>query len=223
MKISSKGLELIKQFEGCRLTAYRCPAGVLTIGYGHTGSDVKEGMKISQKKAEELLKKDLAKFEKHVLTYDKKYNWNQNQFDAMVSFAYNIGSIHQLTNNGTRTIEQISTKITAYNKAGGNVLEGLTRRRAEEKKLFDTPVETKATTKATTKAKTTTKTTSKTLKKGVKVKIKKGAKDANTKGTYAKWVYETTYLVHSISGSYVIFGNGTTVVGKTKKANVTIV
>lgn len=219
MKISSKGLELIKQFEGCRLTAYRCPAGVLTIGYGHTGSDVKEGMTITQKKAETLLKKDLAKFEKHVLTYNKKYNWNQNQFDAMVSFAYNVGSIRQLTNNGTRTIEQISAKITAYNKAGASVLAGLVRRRAEEKKLFDTPVETKT----TTKEKTTTKATSKTLKKGAKIKIKKGARDANTKGTYASWVYETTYQVHSISGSYVIFGNGTTIVGKTKKTNVTIV
>ena len=219
MKTSSKGLELIKKYEGCRLTAYRCPAGVLTIGYGHTGPDVKEGMTITQKKAETLLKKDLAKFEKHVLTYKKKYNWNQNQFDAMVSFAYNVGSLYQLTNNGERTIEQISAKITAYNKAAGKVLEGLARRRAEEKKLFDTPVETKT----TTKEKTTTKTTSKTLKKGVKIKIKKGAKDANTKGAYASWVYETTYQVHSISGSYVIFGNGVTIVGKTKKTNVTIV
>ena len=219
MKTSSKGLELIKKFEGCRLTAYKCPAGVLTIGYGHTGSDVKEGMKISQKKAETLLKKDLEKFEKHVSTYEKKYNWNQNQFDAMVSFAYNVGSIYQLTNNGTRTIEQISAKITAYNKAAGKVLEGLVRRRAEEKKLFDTPVKSvKETTKTTPKV-----PTSKALKKGTKIKIKKGAKDANTKGTYATWVYETKYQVHSISGSYVIFGNGTTIVGKTKKTNVTIV
>ena len=140
MKISNNGLNLIKEFEGCRLTAYRCPAGRLTIGFGHTGNDVKVNMKISQKRANELLKKDVEKFEKIVTKYYSKYNWNQNQFDALVSFAYNIGSIDQLTNNGKRTIADISAKITAYNKdINGCVLNGLARRRKAEKKLFDTP------------------------------------------------------------------------------------
>lgn len=135
MKTSSRGINLIKQFEGCHLKAYKCPAGVWTIGYGHT-SGVKEGQVITQKKADEYLLKDLAKFEKHVTSYDKIYNWNQNQFDAMVSFAFNIGSISQLTANGTRTIGQISSKILAYNKAAGTELAGLTRRRKAEQKLF---------------------------------------------------------------------------------------
>lgn len=139
MKTNLAGLNLIKSFEGCRLTAYKCPAGIWTIGYGHTG-DVSEGMKITQAQADELLKKDLAKFEKKVAKYDSKYHWNQNQFDAMVSFAFNIGSIDQLTAKGTRSIEQIAEKITAYNKAGGKVLTGLTRRRKAEKELFCKPV-----------------------------------------------------------------------------------
>lgn len=138
MKTSNKGIELIKKFEGCRLTAYRCPAGVLTIGYGHTGSDVKAGMTISQSRAVELLKSDLARFENNVAKYNSKYKWNQNQYDALVSFAYNIGSIDQLTANGTRSIKEISNAILKYNKAGGKELAGLTSRRKEEKKLFDT-------------------------------------------------------------------------------------
>lgn len=144
MKISSKGLNIIKKFEGCRLTAYRCSAGVLTIGYGHTGSDVKSGMKITGAEATALLKKDVERFERHVEGYMDVYNFNQNQFDALVSFAFNIGNIDQLTANGKRSIKEISAKITAYNKAGGAVLEGLVKRRAEEKKLFDTPVKSSA-------------------------------------------------------------------------------
>ena len=135
MKASSKGINLIKEYEGCRLKAYKCPAGVWTIGYGHT-SGVKEGQVITLEKALSLLKDDLKKYEKHVESFRKKYNWNQNQFDAMVSFAFNIGSINQLTANGTRSIEQISSKILAYNKAAGKELTGLTRRRQAEQKLF---------------------------------------------------------------------------------------
>lgn len=139
MKISQRGIDLIKEFEGCRLTAYKDAVGVWTIGYGHT-KNVKQGMKITQEQAEELLKKDLAEYEAKVEKYDK-YNWNQNQFDALVSFAYNIGSIDQLTANGRRAIKTISEKIPEYNKAGGKTLEGLVRRRKAEKKLFDEPVE----------------------------------------------------------------------------------
>lgn len=139
MKISQRGIDLIKEFEGCRLTAYKDAVGVWTIAYGHT-KNVKQGMKITQEQAEELLKKDLVEYEAKVEKYNK-YNWNQNQFDALVSFAYNIGSIDQLTSNGRRAIKTISEKILEYNKAGGKTLEGLVRRRKAEKKLFDEPVE----------------------------------------------------------------------------------
>lgn len=153
MKISDKGLAIIQKYEGCRLKTYLCPAGVLTIGYGHTGSDVKSGMTITKAKALKLLKKDISRFEKAVSKYDSVYHWNQNQFDALVSFAFNIGSIDQLTNNGKRSISEISSKITAYDKANGKVLAGLTKRRAEEKKLFDTKI---STTKKTSKKSITT-------------------------------------------------------------------
>lgn len=138
MKTSKKGITLIQKFEGCVLKAYTCPAGVWTIGYGHTGTvdgkPICEGMKITKAKATELLQEDLEKFEKKVCTYN--YKWSQNEFDAMVSFAYNVGSISQLTANGTRTKEVIAEKIMLYNKASGKVLDGLTRRRKAEQALF---------------------------------------------------------------------------------------
>jgi len=140
MEISKNGLDLIKKFEGCELTAYRCPAGVLTIGYGHTGADVKEGQKITQKKADALLKSDLARFEKCVSKYNWKYHFNQNEFDALVSFAYNIGNVDGLTKNGKRSRGQIADSIVKYNKAGGKVLNGLVKRRKAEQALFLTPV-----------------------------------------------------------------------------------
>lgn len=141
MEIGQAGIDLIKQYEGCRLTAYKCPAGVWTIGYGHTGSDVKDGLTITPVKAEQLLKADLAKFEKHVQNFDSKYHWNQNEFDALVSFAFNVGSINQLTANKTRTKAQIAQAMLLYNKAAGKVLPGLTKRRQAERQLFLTPVQ----------------------------------------------------------------------------------
>lgn len=141
MQTGQAGIDLIKQHEGCRLTAYKCPAGVWTIGYGHTGSDVKEGLTITPVKAEQLLKADLAKFEKHVQNFDSKYHWNQNEFDALVSFAFNVGSINQLTANKTRTKAQIAQAMLLYNKANGKVLPGLTKRRQAERQLFLTPVQ----------------------------------------------------------------------------------
>ncbi len=217
MKTTERGINLIKEFEGCRLEAYKCPAGVWTIGYGHTGG-VKEGQVITKEKATNLLKDDLKRFEDHVESFRKKYNWNQNQFDAMVSFAYNIGSINQLTANGTRTIQQISGKITAYNKAAGKVLKGLERRRAAEKALFDTPAEPDP--KASPKKKKSKVSKKKVLEVGSKVKIKTGAKDANTKGKYASFVYKNVYSVISIKDNYVVFGLQGVVTGKTKKDNV---
>lgn len=132
---SQNGINLIKKFEGCRLTAYKDAVGVLTIGYGTT-SGVYSGMTITLAQAENLLKNDLVKFEAKVNKYNAKYNWTQNQFDAMVTFAYNVGSIDQLTANGTRDINTIASKILEYNKAGGKVLAGLTSRRKAERELF---------------------------------------------------------------------------------------
>ncbi len=135
MKTSSKGINLIKQFEGCQLTAYKCPAGVWTIGYGHT-SGVKSGQTITKAQAEQYLLQDIVKFENHVNGYNSKYSWNQNQFDAMVSFAFNIGNIDQLTANGTRSITDIAEKMLLYVKANGVQLAGLVKRREAEQKLF---------------------------------------------------------------------------------------
>lgn len=141
LTISKNGLAIIKKYEGCKLTAYKCPAGVWTIGYGHTAG-VEKGMVITQAKADAYLKADCAKFEKAVNKYYSKYKFNQNQFDALVSFTYNCGAgnLNKLLNNGERSISEISTKITAYNKASGKVLNGLVKRRAEEKALFDKKV-----------------------------------------------------------------------------------
>lgn len=142
MKTSQNGIELIKKFEGCKLTAYRDAVGVLTIGYGHTGN-VKEGQKITKKKAEELLIKDLEKFETGVnLLILAKYRFNQNEFDALVSFAYNLGlgNLKKLTKNGKRNKGQIADAIPLYNKAGGKVLSGLVKRRKAERDLFCTPI-----------------------------------------------------------------------------------
>ena len=136
-KINKSGLNLIKKYEGCKLTSYICPAGVLTIGYGHTGKDVKPNQTITKKKAISLLKKDLARFERHVQSYNYIYEWTDNEFSALVSFAFNIGNIDQLTAYGTRTRSQIRSAMVKYVKANGKTLQGLVKRRKAELKLFN--------------------------------------------------------------------------------------
>jgi GH24 family phage-related lysozyme (muramidase) len=133
MHISDRGISLIKKYEGCRLSAYKCAAGVPTIGYGHTAG-VKMGDKITQAQAEQMLKSDLVVYENHVKSL--KRNFNQNEFDALVSFCYNcgIGCLKTLCKN--RTNAQIAEALLLYNKANGKVLEGLNRRRKEERDLF---------------------------------------------------------------------------------------
>lgn len=146
MHISDKGLKLIKEFEGCYLEAYTDPVNIWTIGYGVTNDDkavtgttIREGLRISQATADKWLEDVLRKiYEPKVMKYDSKYHWNQNQFDALVSFAYNIGSIDQLTANGTRSIGTIASKILEYDGAKGRKLAGLTRRRKAEHDLFIT-------------------------------------------------------------------------------------
>lgn len=136
MHINNEGLTIIKESEGLRLKAYKCSAGVWTIGYGHTGKDVKEGMVITEEKATELLRKDIERFERNVSHYDKLYNFTSNEFSALVSFAYNIGSIAGLTKAGTRSKEQIANKMLEYCYANGKKLKGLYTRRQKERRLF---------------------------------------------------------------------------------------
>ena len=142
--VSKTGINLIKEFEGCRLTAYKDSVGVVTIGYGTTNADksitgttITMGMKITQATADKWLEKSLnKKYAKLVDKYNSIYKWTQNQFDALVSFAYNIGNIDQLTVKGTRTKAQIAEKMTEYCYAEGKVNEGLLKRRQAEKTLF---------------------------------------------------------------------------------------
>ena len=135
MKTSDRGIELIKEFEKLVLESYRCPGGVWTIGWGHT-KGVKQGQKIGISQAISFLNADVADAEKQVKKYDPIYNFNQNEFDAMVSFAFNLGGIGQLTNNGKRTKHEISEKLMSYNKSDGVILGGLVRRRRMERELF---------------------------------------------------------------------------------------
>ncbi len=141
LAISNNGLALIKRFESCRLTAYQDSVGIWTIGYGHT-ANVSEGQTITQAQADAYLLSDCINAEKSVNSYHGKYHWNQNQFDALVSFVFNCGSgnLKTLLHNGQRTISEISAKITSYNKAGGKVVQGLVNRRKAEKELFDKPI-----------------------------------------------------------------------------------
>ena len=139
MRTSQKGIDLIKKFEGCRLEAYRCPAGVWTIGYGHT-KGVMDGQKITQTQAEEFLREDLKVYEKAVESC-VKVPLSQNQFDALVSFCYNCGgealrtsTLLRLLNDGKYS--DAGKQFLRWNKAGGKVLVGLTRRREEERGMF---------------------------------------------------------------------------------------
>lgn len=140
MKMSERGLELIKHFEGLKLEAYKCPAGIWTIGYGTT-KGIASGMKITKEKAEELLKLDVEKFEKSVLKL-VKVDLNQSQFDALVSFAYNLGegnlsssTLLKMLNN--KDYYGASQEFIRWNKANKKVLAGLTRRRESERNLFN--------------------------------------------------------------------------------------
>lgn len=140
MKISHLGIELIKKFEGCKLTAYLCPAGILTIGYGHTKA-VQKGQVITQSQAEELLKQDLKIYEDAVKR-NIKVNISQSMFDALVSFTYNLGEGNLRSSTLLRLLNSkdyygASQEFVRWNKAGGKVLAGLTKRRESERNLFN--------------------------------------------------------------------------------------
>lgn len=145
MKTNAAGLELICRNEGCKLTAYRCPAGVLTIGYGHTGPDVVRGLEISQDKADRLLADRLEReFEPGVLKLlDGGAPTTENQFSALVSLAYNIGlgglrRSTVLRKHREGDYEAAAEAFAMWNQGGGRVLAGLVRRRKEEADLYST-------------------------------------------------------------------------------------
>ncbi len=138
-KTSLKGLALIKKWEGLRTNAYLCPANVWTVGYGHTRT-ARKGLIISHEEAEELLQEDLKRFEQAVVRL-VTVQLNQNQFDALVSFTFNVG-INALT--GSTLLSLLNRKnylgaaeqFLRWIRAGKNVLPGLVKRRREEYELF---------------------------------------------------------------------------------------
>lgn len=142
-QINNAGLELIEKFEGCSLTAYYDPVGVLTIGFGHTGPDVFDGETISQTQADNLLQNDLERFEKGVNDLVAR-DLTPNQFAALVSFAYNLGigalqssTLLRMVNEGN--FSGAAAQFGRWVFAGGQELEGLVARRQAEARLFQTP------------------------------------------------------------------------------------
>ncbi|MCK6950537.1 lysozyme [Enterobacter roggenkampii] len=144
MQTSDKGIALIKQFEGCKLTAYQDSVGIWTIGYGWTqpvdGKPIRAGMTIKQETAERLLKTGLVSYESDVSRL-VKVGVTQGQFDALVSFTYNLGALSLSTSTLLRKLNAgdyagAADEFLRWNKAGGKVLNGLTRRREAERALF---------------------------------------------------------------------------------------
>lgn len=136
MKTGNAGLDLIMRYEGCRLTAYK-PVKTekyWTIGYGHYGAEVTQGMRITHAQAIRLLQNDIKRFERAVNNLDR--TWTQNEYDALVSFAFNCGeaNLYRLVYN--RTHKEIADSFLLYNKAGGKILKGLVKRRQDERALF---------------------------------------------------------------------------------------
>ena len=143
MKISQAGIDLIKRFEGCSLTPYLCPAGYWTVGYGHVignGKTKPEKQLYTQEEVNELLRTDLVRFEQGVLRYCPVH-LTQFEFDSLVSFSFNLGlGVLQRSTLRRKILRQdrqaAAKEILKYNKAGGQVLKGLTRRREAEYRMF---------------------------------------------------------------------------------------
>ena len=139
MKTSQYGIDLIKHFEGCELKAYKCPAGVWTIGYGHT-KGVEPGDEWSEDHANHMLEVELEEYEGYVSKYVTA-PLGQNQFDALVSWTYNLGGGNLSASTMLKVLnageyEEVPNQMLRWNKAGGKVLEGLTRRRQAEGDMF---------------------------------------------------------------------------------------
>lgn len=145
MNINEKGLELIKSFEGYREKPYKLAGEpYYTVGYGHHSRNVDPTRIYSKAECEAFLLEDLKRFEDHVtfVDYAGGYFFNENEFSALVAFAYNCGNINGLTNHAKRSRAEIRTKMLAYcYDSAGNLLKGLQRRRKAELALFDMPVE----------------------------------------------------------------------------------
>lgn len=139
LRTSAAGLEIIKNFEGFRAKAYICPAGVLTIGYGTTSS-VHRGQVVNESQATALLARDVVSFEREIKR-SVKVPLEQHEFDALVSFVYNVGpgnfrSSTLLKRLNASAFQEVPAQMMRWNKGGGRVLEGLNRRRAAEGRLF---------------------------------------------------------------------------------------
>tara|TARA_Y100001938_G_scaffold133358_1_gene192626 strand:+ start:2311 stop:2769 length:459 start_codon:yes stop_codon:yes gene_type:complete len=139
MNISEEGKCLIKKFEGCKLEAYKCPAGKWTIGFGFT-KGVKEGDTWSQSHAEYMLDVELEEYEGYINDL-VNIQLNQNQFDALVAWIYNLGPTNFRTSTlrkklSPETMDEVPREIRRWNKANGEVLQGLVRRREAEALLF---------------------------------------------------------------------------------------
>ncbi len=152
MKLSDRGIALIKSFEGCRLTAYKAvkTEKYYTIGWGHYGADVGANQTISQAEADALFLRDIEKFVKSTNTHITSFIPNQNQFDALVSFCYNCGAGNLKKLLSGRTPEQVAVAMMNYNKSRGKELAGLTRRRKAEQELFNSGLQTPASTNSST-------------------------------------------------------------------------
>ncbi len=140
MNISQEGISLIKKFEGCKLEAYQCAAGVWTIGYGST-KDVKEGDTLTQKEADNLLLHEMQEYEGYIKEL-VKIPLKQNQFDALVSWVFNLGPANLKASTMLKFLNAgdyhlIPSQIKRWNKANGKVLEGLIRRREAEALMFE--------------------------------------------------------------------------------------
>ena len=149
LTVSKEGIALIKRYEGYKTTPYRCPAGLYTVGYGHV---IGNGLQLPDEwnrtfslgEIDELLRTDLARFEQGVLRYCPVY-LTQSQFDALVSFSFNLGlgvlqrsTLRQKINRGDADAAKV---ILKYNMAGGRILKGLIRRRQAEYRLFTAPTD----------------------------------------------------------------------------------
>jgi lysozyme len=139
MEISQEGLALIKKFEGCKLESYQCAAGVWTIGFGSTNG-IKEGMEISQQRADALLLEDVEVFEEAV-NKAVKVPLEQHEFDALVSWTFNLGPANLNASTMLKVLNdnkksEVPAQMRRWNKAGGETLQGLIRRREAESLLF---------------------------------------------------------------------------------------
>ena len=140
MRTSEAGIDLIKSFEGCRTVAYQDVVGVWTIGYGHT-IDVKEGMRITQHQCDVMLEVDIETYENYV-NEQVDVSLTQNQFDALVSWVYNLGPTNLRNSTMLKVLnagkyEEVPYQMKRWNRAGGKVLKGLVVRREAEAELFN--------------------------------------------------------------------------------------